>query len=93
MPLGRAGQPCTRVMADPNSRATTITDRRGLIVKEAASHLSSLAPFLSVDNPVSSALTRELLGWQPTCSEFIDDLDQGHYFNNRRVMARRSEPG
>jgi hypothetical protein len=30
----------------------------------------------------SSALTRELLGWQPVQPGFIDDLDQGHYFRN-----------
>ncbi len=30
--------------------------------KEVAKHFSWLAPFLSVDNPVSSALTQERLG-------------------------------
>ena len=36
----------------------------------------------AIDSPASSALTRELLGWQPTHPGLIDDLDQGHYFLN-----------
>ena len=32
--------------------------------------------------PASSALTRELLGWQPIQPGLIDDLDKGHYFHN-----------
>jgi hypothetical protein len=36
--------------------------------------------FAGVDNPASSALTRELLGWQPTHPGLIDDLNEGHYF-------------
>ena len=34
-----------------------------------------------LDSPASSALTRELLGWQPTQPGLIDDLDKGHYFD------------
>jgi hypothetical protein len=33
---------------------------------EAAKHFSWLAPFLPVDNPTSSRLTQERLGWRPT---------------------------
>jgi hypothetical protein len=32
---------------------------------------------------VSSALTRELLGWQPAHPGLIDDLGKGHYFHSR----------
>ncbi|MQY05766.1 SDR family oxidoreductase [Actinomadura macrotermitis] len=39
-----------------------------------------LGPLLSVDQPASSALTRELLGWQPTRPGLLEDLDEGHYF-------------
>ena len=49
--------------------------------EDAAAHFAWLAGFLAVDSPASSALTRELLGWQPTHPGLIDDLDQGHYFN------------
>ena len=47
---------------------------------EASEHFGLLAGFLAADNPVSSALTRELLGWQPAHPGLIDDLDKGHYF-------------
>ena len=49
---------------------------------EASEHFGWLAGFLAADNPVSSALTRELLGWQPIHPGLIDDLDKGHYFHN-----------
>ena len=48
---------------------------------EASEHFGWLAGFLAADNPVSSALTRELLGWQPIHPGLIDDLDKGHYFH------------
>jgi hypothetical protein len=49
---------------------------------DAAEHFTWLAGSLGVDSPASSVLTRELLGWQPTHTGLIDDLDQGHYFHN-----------
>jgi hypothetical protein len=33
-----------------------------------------------MDNPTSSAITRELLGWAPARPGLIADLDEGHYF-------------
>jgi len=50
---------------------------------ETSEHFGFLAGFLAADNPVSSALTRALLGWQPTHPGLIDDLDKGHYFHSR----------
>ncbi len=50
---------------------------------EASEHFGFLAGFLAADNPVSSTLTRELLGWQPTHPGLIEDLDKGHYFHGR----------
>jgi nucleoside-diphosphate-sugar epimerase len=47
---------------------------------EAAVHFSWLAGFIGLDSPASSALTRELLGWQPAQPGLIEDLDKGHYF-------------
>jgi nucleoside-diphosphate-sugar epimerase len=49
--------------------------------KDAGEHFGFLAGFLGVDNPASSALTREWLGWQPTHPGLLDDLDAGHYFD------------
>lgn len=48
--------------------------------EEAEGHFSWLAHFVSVDNPTSSALTREQLGWQPVQPGLIADLEEGHYF-------------
>jgi nucleoside-diphosphate-sugar epimerase len=48
--------------------------------EDAAGHFGFLAGFVATDSPASSALTRELLGWQPTQPGLIDDLDKGHYF-------------
>lgn len=47
---------------------------------DAGEHFSWLGPFCSMDNPTSSALTRELLGWQPVHSALIQDLEEGSYF-------------
>jgi nucleoside-diphosphate-sugar epimerase len=47
---------------------------------DAAAHFSWLGGFLGFDAPASSAITRELLQWQPTQIGLIEDLDQGHYF-------------
>jgi len=43
-------------------------------------HFGFLARFASADNPTSSELTREWLGWAPINPALIEDIDQGHYF-------------
>lgn len=48
--------------------------------EEAGGHFGWLAHFLSVDNPTSSAQTRERMGWRPAQPALIPDLDQGRYF-------------
>lgn len=48
--------------------------------EEAAKLFSWLAPFLPVDNPASSKLTQEQLGWEPTQPGLMADLEQGTYF-------------
>jgi nucleoside-diphosphate-sugar epimerase len=47
---------------------------------EAARQFSWIAPFLSIDNPTSSTLTRNRLGWEPTRPGLLDDLTTGSYF-------------
>lgn len=42
---------------------------------EAAGHFTYLAPFVGLDNPVSTAVTRDVLGWEPTHPNWFDDLD------------------
>ncbi|MGW7253617.1 SDR family oxidoreductase [Streptomyces sp. NPDC054834] len=55
--------------------------------EDAAEHFGWLAGFIALDSPASSALTRELLGWQPTGPGLIDDLDKGHYFHFHDTAA------
>ena len=49
---------------------------------QASEHFGPLAGFLAADNPASSTLTRELLGWHPTHPRLLEDLDKGHYFHS-----------
>jgi len=50
--------------------------------EEAAEHFGWLAYFLSLDNPTSSALTQERLGWRPVRPALIPDLDRAAYFES-----------
>lgn len=47
---------------------------------EAGEHFDWLANFLAIDNPISSALTRERLGWHPVQPALLTDLDRPAYF-------------
>jgi nucleoside-diphosphate-sugar epimerase len=47
---------------------------------ELQARYSWLAPFMATDNPTSSGLTRTRLGWEPTRSALLDDLQHGSYF-------------
>ncbi len=58
---------------------------------KASEHFAPLGGFVGIDSPASSALTRELLAWEPTQPGLIDDLDQGHYFT-RVVVSGGLEP-
>jgi hypothetical protein len=35
---------------------------------------------ITLDNPTSNAITREVLGWEPAHPVLIADYDEGHYF-------------
>jgi len=48
--------------------------------EDAPAHFAFLGAPVSLDNPTSSALTRQWLGWEPTQPGLIADLDDGHYF-------------
>jgi nucleoside-diphosphate-sugar epimerase len=45
-----------------------------------AENFGWLGQILAIDQPASSALTRDLLGWRPVQPGLIEDLDKGHYF-------------
>ncbi|TNH30828.1 SDR family oxidoreductase [Micromonospora orduensis] len=53
---------------------------RSISPAEADDHFGFLGSFVQMDNPTSSAITRELLGWTPTHPDLIVDLHEGHYF-------------
>ena len=40
-----------------------------------------LGQILAIDQPASSALTRDLLPWRPVQPGLIEDMDKGHYFS------------
>ena len=48
-------------------------------VKDAVKHFGFLSAMVSRDNPVSSELTRKLLGWKPNGPTLITDIEQGSY--------------
>jgi nucleoside-diphosphate-sugar epimerase len=39
-----------------------------------------LGMIAQLDNPTSSARTREILGWKPTHADLVADIAEGHYF-------------
>ena len=47
---------------------------------QAAEHFGWMGLFIGADSPVSSALTRDWMGWTPTHPGLLADLDEGHYF-------------
>jgi nucleoside-diphosphate-sugar epimerase len=50
------------------------------IASVPAEEFGFLGRILSIDQPASAELTRELLGWRPTQPGLIEDMDKGHYF-------------
>jgi nucleoside-diphosphate-sugar epimerase len=46
----------------------------------AAERYGFVGAFIGIDNPTSSAKTRELVGWQPTHNGLLEDLAEGFYF-------------
>jgi nucleoside-diphosphate-sugar epimerase len=46
----------------------------------AAERYGFVGAFIGLDNPTSSAKTRELLEWQPTHPGLLEDLAEGFYF-------------
>jgi nucleoside-diphosphate-sugar epimerase len=47
---------------------------------DAVEHFAPLGHFVGVDSPASAAITRGLLGWEPTGPTLLEDLAEGHYF-------------
>jgi hypothetical protein len=62
---------------------------RSLTADEAQAHFDWLAPFVVLDNPTSSALTRKSLGWRPREPELLTDMRDGGYFSDVNRLAAR----
>jgi len=66
--------------------AETIAGKLGLETKsiseeEAPEYLGFLASVAGLDNPISNDKTRQVLGWEPTHPDWVDDVQSGHYFS------------
>ena len=53
---------------------------RSLTPDEAQAHFNWMALFVAIDNPTSSALTREALGWDPQEPDLLTDMRDNGYF-------------
>jgi nucleoside-diphosphate-sugar epimerase len=47
---------------------------------DAGERFAFLGASVGADNPVSSEVTRKVLGWEPAHPGLIEDLGHGHYF-------------
>jgi nucleoside-diphosphate-sugar epimerase len=47
---------------------------------DAVEHFGPLGHFVGLDSPASAAVTRELLGWEPTGPGLLEDLEEDHYY-------------
>jgi nucleoside-diphosphate-sugar epimerase len=53
---------------------------RSVPEEEIPAYFSFLAGFITLDDPTSNAISKQLVGWEPACPGLIADLDEGHYF-------------
>jgi nucleoside-diphosphate-sugar epimerase len=54
---------------------------RSVAPEDAPAHFGWMARFFALDQPATSALTRERLGWKPLHPGLVEDLEAGHYFD------------
>jgi nucleoside-diphosphate-sugar epimerase len=55
---------------------------KSIAPEDGGEHFDFLGALVALDNPTSSTATRQLLGWQPNHIGLIEDLEQGHYFDD-----------
>lgn len=53
---------------------------KSIPAEQAVEHFGFLGSLLSLDNPASSSLTRELTGWQPTRPGPLEDIEADFYY-------------
>ena len=54
---------------------------RAISDEQAPQYLGFLAGFSGLDNPTSNEKTREVLGWEPSHPGWVQDVQEGHYFD------------
>jgi hypothetical protein len=69
-----SGSRSSELVEDPRQVGPT------LLALVRAGEFGVVGQILAVDQPASSAMTRDQLGWRPVQPGLIDDLDKGHYF-------------
>ena len=52
---------------------------KSLSAEEAGAHFTWMAGFVGLNNPTSSALTRQRLGWNPTGIQLLNDLRENYF--------------
>jgi nucleoside-diphosphate-sugar epimerase len=60
--------------------------------EQALEHFGPLGLFAGIDSPASAAITRGLMGWEPTGPTLLEDLDQDHYYRESRSERRGKQP-
>ena len=53
---------------------------RGIAPEDAPAHFETIAAFVGLDNPTSSALTRETFGWRPDGNGLLADIRESRGF-------------
>jgi nucleoside-diphosphate-sugar epimerase len=76
--VGDKGVP-TREIAEAIGRGSGLPVR-SVPQEETEDYFNYLSFALVLDNPTSNAMTREVVGWEPTHPGLIADYDAGHYF-------------
>jgi nucleoside-diphosphate-sugar epimerase len=76
--VGEEGVPF-RAIAEAIGRGLDVPTT-SIAPEDAFGHFGPLGLFAGMDCRVSTAITRELLGWTATGPTLIEDLEQGHYF-------------
>ena len=73
------GVPC-RAIAEAIGRGLGVP-AKSIAPDEAGDVIGGFLGLITqLDNPTSSARTRELLGWKPTHADLLADIREGHYF-------------
>ncbi|HVV11343.1 SDR family oxidoreductase [Amycolatopsis sp.] len=76
--VGDEGIPFLRIAETVGQRLDVPV--KSITAEEAPAHFGFLGGLVQLDNPVSNARTREILGWEPSHPGLLEDLALEHYF-------------